>query len=100
MYADGPDGGESVRGDAAIASCPAFRWWRSPQPAGAPPQEAAGFAAWISLPLGNGALAEAVDKALRAAAPRPGSGGDSRDFAGPEEASAQALVTGTFAAMT
>jgi excisionase family DNA binding protein len=73
VYADAPDGGESLRAarrDRELAQVPVV--------ALAPPDwkeelEAAGCVATLSGMLGDGALVEAVDGALRFAAPRSGS---------------------------
>jgi excisionase family DNA binding protein len=72
VYADGPDGGESFRAarhDRELAEVPVV--------ALAPPGWVAGLRAAgcvdaLSGPLSDGALVEAVDGALRAAAPRSG----------------------------
>jgi excisionase family DNA binding protein len=72
VYADAPDGGESLgaaRRDRELAQVPVV--------ALAPPGwkeelEAAGCVAALSGMLGDGALVEAVDGALRSAAPRSG----------------------------
>jgi excisionase family DNA binding protein len=72
VYADGPDGGESIRGvrqDRELASVPIVALgkleWASDL-------AAAGCAATLAAPLGDGALAQAVEGALRAASPRSG----------------------------
>ncbi len=73
VYADAPDGGESIRGarrDRELAAVPivalAPEAWR-------PGLEAAGCAAAFSASIHDGTLAEAVEAALRAAASLAGS---------------------------
>jgi excisionase family DNA binding protein len=72
VHADGPDGGESVRGarlDRELGLVPIVAL----APAGwAAGLERAGCAVALATPPGDGELAEAVERALRAAAPRPG----------------------------
>jgi excisionase family DNA binding protein len=72
FYADAPDGGESLgaaRRDRELAQVPIVALAPAQWVAGL---EAAGCVAALSGPLRDGALVEAVDRALRAAAPRAG----------------------------
>jgi excisionase family DNA binding protein len=72
VCADAPDGGESIQGvrrDRELASVPIVALGKAEW---AVDLAAAGCAATLAAPLGDGALAEAVEGALRAAAPRSG----------------------------
>jgi excisionase family DNA binding protein len=70
VVADGPDGGDSIRGvraDRELAAVPVIALGKAEW---APDLAVAGCAATVAAPLRDGALAETVDGALRAAAPR------------------------------
>jgi excisionase family DNA binding protein len=72
VWADAPDGGDSLRAarhDRELAQVPVVALAPVQWAAGL---EAAGCAAALSGPLRDGALVEAVDRALRAAVPRAG----------------------------
>jgi excisionase family DNA binding protein len=72
VFASGPDGGESIRGvrsDRELASVPVVALGKAEW---APDLAVAGCAATVAAPLRAGALADAVEGALRAAAPRAG----------------------------
>jgi excisionase family DNA binding protein len=72
LYVDAPDGGDSLRGmrrDRELADVPVVALGPADW---APGLAAAGCAATLTAPLQDGALAEAVEGALRSAASRPG----------------------------